>query len=274
MDWLTRIYNNNTSYAVAIGNGGHGFGTTKVPGAAHGIFSVGAFSSRSSDSYGQNAPWSNRGPNVVGRMDPDIVSVGWSATGDMPLNSYDSANSAWTTWGGTSLATPIAAGLLALVSEAWLENNQNYPKSQELRDFVLSTSDDRGYEPFIQGGGWFNASRAVSALDGENGTWWASPAQWNSGTFQGKHRDANINLLKSGESQNVEINFANSGDSDIMLKYTPTKFAPLEHTTMVWNSLGNGSEQGVNDTWNGHQSNEPDLLIPLHITNNSSIHLN
>lgn len=273
LDWLTRIYNNNTSYAVAIGNGGHGFGTTKVPGAAHGIFSVGAFSSRSSDSYGQNAPWSNRGPNVVGRMDPDIVSVGWSATGDMPLNSYDSANSAWTTWGGTSLATPIAAGLLALVSEAWLKNNQNYPKSQELRDFVLSTSDDRGYEPFIQGGGWFNASRAVSTLDGENGTWWASPAQWNSGTFQGQHRDANINLLKSGESQNVDINFANSGESDIMLKYTPTKFAPLEHNTMVWNSVGNGSEQGVNDTWNGHQSNEPDLLIPLHITNNSSIHL-
>ena len=273
LDWLTRIYNQNTSYAVAIGNGGHGFGTTKVPGAAHGIFSVGAFSSRSSDSYGQNAPWSNRGPNVVGRMDPDIVSVGWSATGDMPLNSYDNANSAWTTWGGTSLATPIAAGLLALVSEAWIENNQNYPKSQELRDFVLSTSDDRGYEPFIQGGGWFNASRAVSTLDGQNGSWWASPAQWNSGIFQGQHRDANINLLKRGEYQNVEINFTNSGQSEILLKYTPTKFAPLEHNVMVWNSMGNGSGEGANDTWNGHQSSEPDLLIPLHLTNNSTIQL-
>lgn len=273
LDWLTRIYNKNTTYAVAIGNGGHGFGTTKVPGAAHGVFSVGAFSSRSSDSYGQNAPWSNRGPNVVGRMDPDIVSVGWSATGDMPLNSYDNANSAWTTWGGTSLATPIAAGLLALVREAWIENNQNTPKSQELRDFVLSTSDDRGYEPFIQGGGWFNASRAVNTLDGDNGSWWASPAQWNSGIFQGQHRDANINLLKRGESQNVEINFTNSGQSEILLQYTPTKFAPLEHNVMVWNSLGNGSEDGVNDTWNGHQSTEPDLLIPLHITNNSTIQL-
>jgi len=273
LDWLTRIYNQNTSYAVAIGNGGHGFGTTKVPGAAHGIFSVGAFSSRSSDSYGQSAPWSNRGPNVVGRMDPDIVSVGWSATGDMPLNSYDNANSAWTIWGGTSLATPIAAGLLALVAEAWIENNDDYPKSQELRDFVLSTSDDRGYEPFIQGGGWFNASRAVSSLDSENGTWWASPAQWNSGTFQGQHRDANINLLNPGKSQEVDIEFTNSGMSDILLQYTPTKFSPLEHTVMVWNSTGNGSEGGANDTWDGHQENEPDLLIPLHITNNSSFQL-
>ena len=140
LDWLTRVYNDNASYSVAIGNGGHGFGTTKVPGAAHGVFSVGAFSSRSSDSWGQNAPWSNRGPNVVGRMDPDIVSVGWSATGDLPLNLRNNANSAWSTWGGTSLATPIAAGLLAIVAEAWQETQGEYPDSQTLRDFVLSTS--------------------------------------------------------------------------------------------------------------------------------------
>ena len=273
LDWLTRIYNENTSYAVAIGNGGHGFGTTKVPGAAHGIFSVGAFSSKSSDSWGQSAPWSNRGPNVVGRMDPDIVAVGWSATGDMPLNSYDSSNSAWTTWGGTSLATPIVAGLMALVAEAWVSNNDEYPKSQEFRDFVLSTSDDRGYEPFIQGGGWFNASRAISTLDGHNGTWWASPAQWNTGAFQGLHRDANINFIKPGESQEIEIEFTNSGESDILLDFNPTKFAPLEHNILVWNSFGNGSDNGTNDTWNGYQSNEPDLLIPLHISGNDSIQI-
>ena len=55
----------------------------KVPGAAQGIFSVGAFSSRSNMLWGQSAPWNNRGPNIVGRMDPDIVAVGWSATGDI-----------------------------------------------------------------------------------------------------------------------------------------------------------------------------------------------
>ena len=72
---------------VAIGNGGHGFQYRKRCRGSPWNLSVGAFSSRSSDSWGQNAPWSNRGPNVVGRMDPDIVSVGWSATGDIPLNS-------------------------------------------------------------------------------------------------------------------------------------------------------------------------------------------
>ena len=273
LDWLTRVYNDNASYSVAIGNGGHGFGTAKVPGAAHGIFSVGAFSSRSSDSWGQNAPWSNRGPNVVGRMDPDIVSVGWSATGDIPLNQRSNANSAWGTWGGTSLATPIAAGLMALVAQAWQHNLGYHPGSQEFRDFVLSTSDDRGYEPFVQGGGWFNASRATATLDGANGTWWASPAQWNSGTFQGSHRDANINLMRPGQTQDVTLGFENYGDTDVMLRFTPTAFEPLEHTVLVWESLGNGSEGGANDTWDGHQGDRPDLLIPLHISNGTEYRL-
>ncbi|PXF24362.1 MAG: hypothetical protein CXX70_12080, partial [Methanobacteriota archaeon] len=273
LDWLTRVYNDNASYSVAIGNGGHGFGTAKVPGAAHGIFSVGAFSSRSSDSWGQNAPWSNRGPNVVGRMDPDIVSVGWSATGDVPLNQRSNANSAWGTWGGTSLATPIAAGLMALVAQAWQANLGYHPGSQEFRDFVMSTSDDRGYEPFVQGGGWFNASRATATLDGVNGTWWASPAQWNSGTFQGQHRDANINVMRPGESQVVDLEFTNYGQTEVLLRYTPTTFAPLEHTVQVWHSLGNGTEGGTNDTWDGHQGDRPDLLIPLHITDDQNYSL-
>ena len=273
LDWLTRVYNSNATYAVAIGNGGHGFGTTKVPGAAHGVFSVGAFSSRSSDSWGQSAPWSNRGPNVVGRMDPDIVSVGWSATGDMPLNSYDNANQAWTTWGGTSLATPVVAGLLALVEEAWIGQTGQHPDSQELRDFVLSTADDRGYEPFVQGGGWMNASRAVRTLEGENGTWAASPAQWNTGWFHGKHRDANLNSISPGESQIFDVQFNNPSEAEIQLNLTPVTFQPLAHEVLIWNSTGNGTGGGENGTWDGHQGDRPDLLIPIHITNDSNYQL-
>ncbi|MBP12244.1 MAG: hypothetical protein CMA71_01710 [Euryarchaeota archaeon] len=274
LDWLTRFYNENTSYAVAIGNGGHGFGTTKSPGASNGVFSVGAFSSRSSGTWGQIAPWSNRGPNALGRMDPDVVAVGWSATGDIPLNSMDDANSAWRSWGGTSLATPVAAGLMALVAEAWMYNLGDYPNSQEFRDLVMSTSDDRGYEPFTQGGGWFNVSKATKTLDGENGTWWATPSHWNSGTFQGQHRDANLNLLRPGEVQITELEFTNPGDSEISLQLSPTSFSPLSHEARVWNSTGNGTEDGENSSWDGYQSSRPDLLIPLHLRNDSNTQLN
>lgn len=273
LDWLTRFYNNNTSYAVAIGNGGHGFGTTKSPGASNGVFSVGAFSSRSSGTWGQIAPWSNRGPNALGRMDPDVVAVGWSATGDIPLNTRDDANSAWRTWGGTSLATPVVAGLMSLVAEAWIENLGDYPDSQEFRDLVMSTSDDRGYEPFTQGGGWFNASTAIRTLEGNNGSWWATPSHWNSGTFQGQHRVANLNLLRPGETQITDIEFTNAGQSEISLSLDATSFSPISHDIRIWNSTGNGSEDGENSTWDGHQSSRPDLLIPIHLEADPSLQL-
>ena len=273
LDWLTRFYNNNTSYAVAIGNGGHGFGTTKSPGASNGVFSVGAFSSRSSGTWGQIAPWSNRGPNALGRMDPDVVAVGWSATGDIPLNTRDDANSAWRTWGGTSLATPVVAGLMALVAEAWQENLGEYPASQEFRDLVMSTSDDRGYEPFTQGGGWFNASTAIRTLDGNNGSWWATPSHWNSGSFQGQHRVANLNLLRPGETQITDIDFTNTGQSEISLSIDATSFSPLSHDIRIWNSTGNGTDEGENSTWDGHQSSRPDLLIPIHLDADPSLQL-
>ena len=172
--------------------------------------------------------------------------------------------------GGTSLATPVVAGLLALVEEAWLENRGYHPKSRELRDFVLSTSDDRGYESFVQGGGWMNASRAVKTLAAENGTWSASPAQWNTGWFHGKHRDANLNYIAPGESQTFDVKFENPGSSELQLNLTPVSFRPLSHEVLVWESKGNGSGGGENDTWDGHQGDRPDLLIPIHITNDSS----
>ena len=104
LDWLTRVYSKNTTYLVALGNGGHGYGTVASPGGAAGIVSVGAFSSRTGESagatWGESASWSNRGPNSQGRMDPDLVTIGWSATGDVTLNEKTNADEAYRTWGG------------------------------------------------------------------------------------------------------------------------------------------------------------------------------
>ena len=91
------------------------------------------------------------------------------------------------------------------------------------RDLVLATADDRGYDPFVQGGGWFNASRATATLDGENGTFSFTPSQWMTGTFQGQHRDANINLIYPGESQTVSIEMTNHGESPILFTAYPKK---------------------------------------------------
>ena len=201
-------------YAVAIGNGGHGFEPQRCQGLLMG-YSQWALQQPLLRLWGQSAPWSNRGPERRWKDGSRYRSSRLVGNWRYALNNYDNANQAWTTWGGTSLATPVVAGLLALVEEAWLQNRGYHPKSQELRDFVLSTSDDRGYESFVQGGGWMNASRAVKTLAGENGTWSASPAQWNTGFFHGTHRDANLNYIAPGESQTFDVKFENSGSSEL-----------------------------------------------------------
>jgi len=269
LDWLTRVHSPETAYFVAVGNGGHGYGTTASPGGAHGVISVGAFSSKG-DTWGESASWSNRGPNSVSRLDPDIVAVGWSATGDRTLNEVTNANSAYTTWSGTSLATPIAAGLGAVIYDAWRANHGDWPDSQAFRDLVMSTADDRGYDPMVQGGGWMNASRASAALDGENGSLTVSPGAWMTGNLDGAHRDGNLNFITPGENQTTTMQLHNPGSVPLNVSLQPAHLAPVAHFNATWSSTESG---GNNSTWDGHQSGRPDFVFPLHIKGDANLSL-
>ena len=267
LDWLTRVYSPQTTYFVAVGNGGHGYGTTASPGGAHGVMSVGAFSSKGS-TWGESASWSNRGPNSVSRLDPDIVAVGWSATGDRTLNDVTNANSATTTWAGTSLATPVAAGLGALIYQAYWDASGTWPNSQAFRDLVMSTADDRGYDPLVQGGGWMNASRAVAAIAGDNGSLIVSPASWMTGSNEGAHRDANLNFMLPGQAQTMQLTLSNPGASPLDVTLTPSELVPLAGHRMVWNS----TDSGNNTTWDGYDT-RPDFIFPMHIKGDANLSL-
>ncbi|MEE2812176.1 MAG: S8 family serine peptidase [Candidatus Thermoplasmatota archaeon] len=274
VDWLTRVHSPQTTYFVAVGNGGHGYGTTASPGGAQGVMSVGAFSSKSGESnggtWGESVSWSNRGPNSVSRLDPDIVAVGWSATGDTTLNEKTNANSATTTWGGTSLATPIAAGLGAIIYQAWYNQHGTWPDSQTFRDLAMSTADDRGYDPLVQGAGWMNVSRAVAAIEGDNGTLLASPGSWMSGFNEGAHRDANLNFMLPGQNQTTTLTLENPGQTNLSVELRPIELQPVVHYQMTWNST---NQAGNNSTWDGYQSAYPDFVFPLHIKGDANLSL-
>jgi len=267
LDWMTRVHANKTTYLAAAGNGGHGYGTVATPGASSGIITVGAFSSKGGDNWGQSVMWTDRGPNALGRMDPDIVAVGWSATGDTTLNQRDNANDAYSTWAGTSLATPVAAGLTALATQAWYEKHGDWPNSLEIRNLIMSTADDRGYDPFVQGAGWFNAERAVKTILSENeSTFWAEPAYWMAGELHGQNRDANMNILLPGQSDSINIVLNNTGTSSIDFSFNPVVIEPITHNRIIWNaSSSNG--------WDGHQSSRPDLVIPVNLNDDQNISL-
>lgn len=268
VDWLTRVHSPETLYSVALGNGGHGYGTVVSPGGAHGVLSVGAFSSLVGEphggTWGDTAAWSNRGPNSVGRLDPDIVAVGWSATGDRTLNEVGNANSATATWAGTSLATPVAAGLTALIYDAWFQRWGVYPDSQTVRDVIMSTAQDRGYDPLVQGAGWFDAAQAVSSINGSNDTLLVSPAYWMPGYNHGQHREANLNILMPGEVATANFTFNGTGASNLTVVWQPSTLQPLQHWNSTW--VVNAS-----DGWDGYQGGRPDIFIPIHIEGDANL---
>ena len=92
-----------TLVVVAVGNGGPAPGTLDTPADARGIVAVGA-----TDSLGNLAGFSSRGPTSDGRIKPEVVAPGVN----VPVAA---ATSGVTIGSGTSFATPLVAGLAALV---------------------------------------------------------------------------------------------------------------------------------------------------------------
>ncbi|MGC9107170.1 MAG: S8 family serine peptidase, partial [Infirmifilum sp.] len=110
----------------AGGNGGPGYGTITSPGASPGVLTVGAststhfayvYTKMNNTVYASGAGWSNdeviswslRGPTVVGFVKPDVVNVGAFGFTVAPVGVN------YTLFGGTSYATPLTAGVAALV---------------------------------------------------------------------------------------------------------------------------------------------------------------
>lgn len=178
-----------TTFLGATGNGGPGYGTVTSPGAAPSVISVGASTlygsvpvlddiiSADQILYGDIQPWSNRGPTSMGFLAPDVLAIGAWATGDVPIFG-DGANS-WGLWGGTSLACPMAAGVLATVYQAYRESRGTSPTFDQARDLLMSGASNLNYPVLEQGAGQVDARRSVKIARSEEVT--ASPSSWQVG---------------------------------------------------------------------------------------------
>ena len=161
----------------AGGNGGYGFGTITSPGAAVGAITVGAATSGHfwlalgtpfyGFRWGDIISWSLRGPTPAGYVKPDVVNVGAFGIAAYPVGwgryYYDVAED-WDIFGGTSQATPLTAGVVALVLSSVADKVDPAAVDPFLvRQFVASTAVDIGYTPFTAGHGFVNATAAVIA---------------------------------------------------------------------------------------------------------------
>lgn len=147
-----------TTVLVAGGNAGPSSRTIGSPGAASDVITIGAVD-RSDDI----ARFSSRGPTADGRVKPDvcfpgtdIVSALASGTGaGQPVDTH------YTQMSGTSMATPHAAGLAALLLQAKPDLSP-----AEIKQVIMETALDLGQDANAQGAGRARAAEALNRVLG------------------------------------------------------------------------------------------------------------
>lgn len=163
----------------AGGNGGGGYGIVTSAGASPGVITVGASTSfhvYTSPTYGyadynwdQIIGWSSKGPAPSGYLKPDVVLIGWLGYTASPM-AWGRGN-ATTTFSGTSYATPLTAGVVALILDSLISKygeGARYTDPTLLKHLLMNTADFIGYHPLEQGAGRPNALRAVEQVLFEN----------------------------------------------------------------------------------------------------------
>jgi serine protease AprX len=145
---------------VAAGNTGPGTRTVGPPGCARFVITVGA----SSDTD-QIASFSSRGPTSDGRIKPDIAypGVGIVAAQAEGTSLGGVVEPGYISLDGTSMATPHASGVAALMLQA---NPDLSP--QQLKTQMLAAAVDIGAEPNAQGAGRGDAYQSYLKATDEN----------------------------------------------------------------------------------------------------------
>ncbi len=108
---------------------------------------------------------SSEGPTDDLRVKPDIMGNGSGL-----YSSTDSSDDSYSTYTGTSMASPNVAGTLLLLQQYYNEKYGNFMKAATLKGLALNTADDAGLVGPDGETGWglMNAKKAVETIT-ENG---------------------------------------------------------------------------------------------------------
>lgn len=106
--------------------------TIGVTGAAKNVITVGAV-----DKRGRMTSFSSWGPTKDGRVKPEVVADGQAVLSTIPDGKYAS-------YSGTSMATPVVSGAVALLVEQYRESLKREPGVAEIRALIAATSKDLG----------------------------------------------------------------------------------------------------------------------------------
>ena len=144
------LWDNGIIVVSACGNSGPERGTVKAPSASSKIIAVGAMDdNRVGIIYDPKkfevANFSSRGP-ILGNYKPDLVVSG---VGINSVANFNITNEFYTKTSGTSVATPIVAGVCSLI----LKKNPNLTPNQVKQILIKSCKKING-DRNSEGHGW------------------------------------------------------------------------------------------------------------------------
>ncbi|MCX8173904.1 MAG: Ig-like domain-containing protein [Thermoplasmata archaeon] len=184
-----------TSFTIANGNGGPGYGTITTPTNPY-VVNVGAATEMGyripygyewgtgGAKYGDIIPFSGRGPTAMGYHGPDVVAVGAFGWAAVPLWQIFDGSAAGDLFSGTSQACPAAAGALALIYDATKQATGSFPSATVAKRFLMLGADDIHYDVYTQGAGYINCKRSVDMARYWSGIY-STLAFWQPGTSTG-----------------------------------------------------------------------------------------
>ncbi|HSG67817.1 MAG TPA: S8 family serine peptidase, partial [Bacteroidales bacterium] len=112
--------------------------------------------------------FSSWGPADDGRIKPDVVAKGQGV-----YSSVSTSNTSYSTYQGTSMASPNTAGSLALLQQYYKELNAGDPmRAATLKGLTIHTADEAGPDPgpdYMFGWGLINMERASAIISDDQG---------------------------------------------------------------------------------------------------------
>ncbi len=150
---------------IAAGNEGPDERTISSPGISPKIITVGAMDDQNTIERTDDIPadFSSRGPTIDGITKPDLLTPGVNIVSLRSPGSYlDKVSKSsrvaenYFSLSGTSMATPICAGVAALVLQ---QNPELTP--DEVKEKLLNSAEDWGLPGNTQGKGYLDVSKLI-----------------------------------------------------------------------------------------------------------------
>jgi serine protease AprX len=172
---------------VAAGNAGPARFTIGSPGAADKAITVGAMADVGELGFNITG-FSSRGPTKDGRIKPDVAAPGFKI-----MAADANTSTGYVALNGTSMATPFAAGVAALMLQA---NGSLSPAN--IKSKMMSTAQDWGPtgKDIDYGSGRLQAYEAIKSAGGFSGT----------GPTVPHHGSASASLSGTGDVDNYSLN--------------------------------------------------------------------